>query len=77
MNQVIAKTMNGAEDSAVFSPSFHNLRQWPRQANVRSTVQRIGRNTQPFALPGRRMTSSTDAAVISSADRNLMESETM
>ena len=46
--------MNDSDDRTLFSRSLLSRRHRPSQANVRSTVQRIGSFTQPFVPSGRR-----------------------
>ena len=44
---IIAGLMNASDDRTPCSRSLLSRRQRPSQANVRSTVQRIGSRTQP------------------------------
>ena len=48
----MANLMNDSDDSTLFSRSLLSRRHRPSQANVRSTVQRIGSFTQPSASLG-------------------------
>ena len=57
INRIIASLMNDSDDRTLFSRSTLSRRHRPSQANVRSTVHRIGSFTQPRLPSGRRMTS--------------------
>ena len=50
----MANLMNASADSTLFSRSLLSRRHLPSQANVLSTVQRIGKRTQPTDPSGRR-----------------------
>ena len=58
----MANLMNASDDSTLFSRSRLSRRHRVSQANVRSTVQRIGNRTQPSDPSGlRTMTKSQRA----------------
>ncbi len=54
MRWIMANLTNASEDRTLFSRSLLSRRHLPSQANVRSTVHRIGNFTHPFFPSGRR-----------------------
>ena len=54
MSWIMASLTIDSDESTLFSRSTVRRRHVPSQANVRSTVQRIGSLTQPSASFGRR-----------------------
>ena len=62
MSWIIASLTIDSDDSTLFSRSTLRRRHLPSQANVRSTVHRIGSVTQPSASFGRRTMVSSQAA---------------
>ena len=65
MRWIMASLMNASDDSTLRSRSLLSRRHLPSQANVRYTVQRSGRSTQPFSPSGRRTMTSSQRAFAS------------
>src|SRR3954454_9110016 len=64
--------MNDSDDSTLFSRSLLRRRHRPSQANVRSTVHRIGNFTQPSASFGRRTMLRSQSAFASTHSYSFM-----